>query len=111
MRCEPVGERLYLGNFVCLSTKVAFNPAFHLAFEKALGMAKCMEASILQVDGVNLYQRLNHCLGKLLAEIRGGRYTWGEGGIYNDPFAALHHVEWYSYNSEIITEDVRLRCE
>src|SRR2546426_1565470 len=106
MRHEPVGERFDVRNFVCFGAMVAFNPALHLTFEETWRMTEGVKPGCLPVDSVNLYQRVDHCVRYLLAEIRRRCHAWWEGGIHNDPFAAFHHVERRSQDGRIIAIDV-----
>ena len=104
---EPVGESLYLRYIVCFGAMVAFNPAFYLALEKAWRMAKWIKSGSLPVDGVNLYQRVDHRMGDLLAKVGSWCYSRRKRGIHNDPFAPFHHIERHPYDGGIIAEKVR----
>ena len=93
MRHEPVGESFDMRNFVCFGAMVAFNPAFHLAFKKAGRIAECVKSRCLPVDGMNLYECVDHGVGDMFAEIGCWCYARREGFIYNEAFAAFHYIE------------------
>src|SRR2546423_4962172 len=86
---------------------VAFNPAFYLALEEAWRMAKSIKSGCLPVDGVNLYQRVDHRMRYLLAYFEGWCYSWRKRGIHNNPFAPFHHIKRCPYDGRIIAEEIR----
>ena len=58
--CQPAGKGLYLGNVVCLSAEVAFDPALYLAGKKTFGMPKFAQSRSLPVNSVYLYKSLDN---------------------------------------------------
>src|SRR6266849_590882 len=89
-------------NVVCFGAMVAFNPAFYLAFEKTGRIPKCIKPCCVPVDGMNLYERVDHCVGDVFAEIGCWCYAWRERFIYYEAFTAFHHIEWRSNDDRIV---------
>src|SRR5437588_3510807 len=93
MLIQPASEWLDSGYFIGLGAEVAFDPALHLATEKAIRMSKFGKSRGMPIDGMYLYQCLNHRLRNSRAEI----FAWGhcrrKGIVQHYAFAPFHYIK------------------
>ena len=110
MLAQPVGERVHLRQRRRARSVPALGPPAHLALDEAGRLAEGAETLRVNVDRVQIRQRIDHRLADAPPR-RGVRERRRLFGAHHQAAPALHRVEHRPDDLEVFAEQVRPRRE